>query len=104
MWSTSWKTAIRIVMVMSLLGTGSFAFCRLAAQEQDALKKELSLLEGEWSMIAGEIAAQKMPEEFLKSAKRVAKGNETTVTMAGQIYLKATITIDPSKNQRPLIT
>jgi uncharacterized protein (TIGR03067 family) len=65
-----------------------------------ALKKELALLEGEWSMVSAEHAGQVVPETMLKSWKRVARGNETTVTFAGQVMLKATFTVDTSKQPK----
>src|SRR5664279_5957208 len=34
--------------------------------------------------------------------KRVCKGDEATVTMAGQIYIKAKVTIDPSKQPKTI--
>jgi RNA polymerase sigma-70 factor (ECF subfamily) len=71
-------------------------------QAQEAIKKELALLEGEWSMVSGEIGGQKMPDEMLKTAKRVGKGNETTTTMGGQLFMKATITIDPTKKPKTI--
>jgi RNA polymerase sigma factor (sigma-70 family) len=64
---------------------------------QDALNHEMVRLGGEWSMMSGEIAGQTMPAEFVKTAKRMVKGNETTVTIGGQLFFKATFTIDISK-------
>ena len=73
-----------------------------AEKEQAVLAKEMAFLAGEWTMVSGEIGGQQMPEAMAKTAKRVAKGNETTVTMNGQIFLKATITIDPSKKPKTI--
>jgi len=69
---------------------------------QDAVKKEMALLEGEWSMVSGEIGGQPLPPEFLKGSKRVVKGNETTVTIGGQLFFKATTSIDPSKQPKTI--
>ncbi len=69
---------------------------------QDALAKEMAKLAGEWTMVSGEMGGQKMPEEFVKTGKRVTKGNETTSTINGQIFLKATFTIDPSKKPKTI--
>jgi len=41
-------------------------------------------MEGEWSMVSGEIDRQPMPEDLRKSAKRVVKGGETTVTIVAK--------------------
>jgi uncharacterized protein (TIGR03067 family) len=43
-----------------------------------------------------------MPDLLLKQMKRVCKGDEATVTMAGQIYIKAKVTIDPSKQPKTI--
>jgi uncharacterized protein (TIGR03067 family) len=69
---------------------------------QDAAKKELARLEGEWSMVLGEIGGQPLPEAYVKGAKRMAKGNEITVIIGGQMFFKATITVDPSKQPRTI--
>src|SRR5205823_4054339 len=60
-----------------------------AANEPDEVKKERAKLEGEWAMVSGEIDGQPMPDAFVKTGKRVAKGNETTVTIGGNVFMKA---------------
>jgi hypothetical protein len=74
------------------------------AEESEAVKKDIAGLQGEWSMVSGSADGQPMPEEMLKQMKRVCKGDETTTTMGGQTFIKAKITIDPSKKPRPSIT
>jgi len=59
--------------------------------------KEMARLEGEWSMVSGEINGQALPKEFLKTSKRVVKSHETTVIIGGQVFLKATFTVNASK-------
>lgn len=71
-------------------------------KDQDAAKKELAFLEGEWSMVSGEIGGQPLPEASLKTSKRVTKGNETTAIVGGQLFFKATIAIDPSKKPKTI--
>ena len=66
------------------------------------LAKEITRLEGEWSMVSGEHDGQAVPEAMRKIWKRVAKGNETTVTFAGQVMLKATFTVDIAKNPKTI--
>jgi len=68
----------------------------------DVDKKELMKLEGEWTMVSGAANGQQVPEDFLKNWKRVCKGNETTVTAVGQLMLKATFTLDPSKKPKTI--
>jgi uncharacterized protein (TIGR03067 family) len=70
------------------------------AAENEAVKKDLALLQGEWSMVSGSADGQPMPDDMLKQMKRVCKGDETTTTMAGEVFIKAKITIDPSKKPK----
>ena len=74
----------------------------LARAEDDALKKALAQLQGEWSMVSGVADGRPMPEEMLKQMKRICKGDETTTLMGGQLYFKAKITIDPSKSPKTI--
>ena len=79
------------------------AFLFVGAEDpQDAVKKEMARLEGEWSMVSGEIDGQPMPEEFRKGARRVAKDGETTVMIAGQLFMKAKFTVDPAKKPKQI--
>ena len=73
-----------------------------AKDEKEAVKKELDKMQGEWSMVSGSADGTAMPEAMLKEMKRVCKGDETTTTMAGQVYFKAKITIDPSKKPKTI--
>jgi uncharacterized protein (TIGR03067 family) len=73
----------------------------LAADEQ-AAKKDLAQLQGEWSMISGSADGEAMPESMRKQMKRVCKGDEVTVTLGSQVFLKAKITTDPSKNPKAI--
>jgi uncharacterized protein (TIGR03067 family) len=67
-----------------------------------AAKKEMALLEGEWSMVSGEANGMAMPEATAKTGKRVAKGGETSITLSGQVYFKAKFSIDPSKKPKEI--
>ncbi len=72
------------------------------AADAEAVKKDLELLQGEWSMVSGSADAQPMPEEMRKQMKRVCKGDETTTKMGEQVFLTAKITIDPSKKPKTI--
>jgi uncharacterized protein (TIGR03067 family) len=69
---------------------------------QDASKKEMSDLEGEWSMVSGAANGQAMPKEFVKTGRRVAKDGETTITMGGRPYFKAKFSIDPTQKPKAM--
>jgi len=73
-----------------------------AAGPQDAVKKEMAQLDGEWSMVLGEANGQSMPKETVQIGKRVAKDGETTITFGGQIYFKAKFTVDPTKKPKSI--
>jgi uncharacterized protein (TIGR03067 family) len=72
------------------------------AADDDAVKKDLAQLQGEWTMVSGSADGQSMPDDTRKQMKRVCKGDEITVTMGGQIFLKAKIAIDPSKKPKTI--
>ena len=76
-------------------------FLVVAGGGSDA-KKEMARLEGEWSMVSGEIEGKALPPELVKDGKRVAKDGEVTITIGGQVFLKAQFTIDPSKKPRTI--
>ena len=80
-------------LVLTLIGT-------VAAQ--DANKKEMSLLEGEWSMVSGQADGQPMPKQFVDTGKRVAKDGEVTITIGGQTFFKAKFTIDATKKTKTI--
>ncbi len=80
----------------------ALAFLTISAKEDDAIKKDLDLMQGEWSMVSGSADGQTMPEVMRQKMKRIFKGNETTTTMAGRIFIKANVTIDPSKTPKTI--
>jgi uncharacterized protein (TIGR03067 family) len=74
----------------------------LGGSAAEAVKKEMTLLEGQWSMSRGEADGQAMPKEMVMTAKRVAKDGETSITIGGQTYFKAKYTIDPTKKPKTI--
>ena len=93
---------MRIIQIAFLIGLAAVTISSAWAEENEAVKKDLAQLQGEWSMVSGSTDGQPMPDLLLKQMKRVCKGDEATVTMAGQIYIKAKITIDPSKKPKTI--
>jgi uncharacterized protein (TIGR03067 family) len=85
-----------VVLVIALLVLAG------VASAQDAAKKEMAQLEGQWSMVSGEADGMSMPKEIVKSGKRVAKDRETTITIGGQVYFKAKFSIDPTKKPKAI--
>ncbi len=72
------------------------------AEPNEAVKKDMAQLQGEWSMVSGAADGQPMPDQMLKQMKRVCEGDEITATMGGQVFFKAKITIDPSKKPKTI--
>jgi uncharacterized protein (TIGR03067 family) len=85
-----------------LIGLATAAISVASAEDNEAVKKDLAQLQGEWSMVSGTADGQAMPEEMVKEMKRVCKGDQTTTTMGGQVFMKAKITLDPSKKPRTI--
>ena len=71
-------------------------------QGDEPAKNDQAQLQGEWVMVSGQRDGQAFPENLRATFKRVAKGDETTVTMSDQIFLKAKFTLDPSKKPKAI--
>lgn len=90
---------IRIALVIGLAAANTFSGW---GEENELVKKDLTQLQGEWSMLSGSADGQPMPEQMLKQMKRICKGDETTTMMAGQVYFTAKIIINPSKTPKTI--
>jgi len=85
-----------------LIGLAAFVVSQAWAEDSEATKKEMAQLQGEWSMMSGSVNGQPMPDEMRKQMKRVCKGDEAITTMGAMVYLKAKISIDPSKKPKTI--
>lgn len=72
------------------------------AEDAEAAKKDKAQLQGAWTLVAGERDGQAFSAEFMKDSKRIAKGDETTVTIQGQLFMKASFTLDPAKSPKTI--
>ena len=90
---------IRLAIVTALMALSIPLLC---AAENEAVKKDLALLQGEWSMVSGSADGQSLPDDMRKQMKRVCKGDETKTTMGDQTFMKAKIIIDPSKKPKTI--
>jgi uncharacterized protein (TIGR03067 family) len=54
-------------------------------------------LAGVWSMVSGTFDGHPLDKNFVKSAKRVVEGSETTVTFGRELYSRAKYSVDRSK-------
>ena len=96
------KHNMKTLRTVVLAGLAAFAISQTRAAETDAATNDLARLQGEWSLVSGVADGQPMPEEMRKQMKRVCKGDEATTLMGAQVFLKAKITIDPSKKPRTI--
>src|SRR6266850_2239137 len=85
-----------------LIGFTFLTFAPVLAEDKEAVKKDLAAMQGEWSMVSGSADGQPMPDEMRQQMKRVCKGDETTTTMNGRVFIKAKITIDPSRKPKTI--
>jgi uncharacterized protein (TIGR03067 family) len=86
------------------IGLVSFAPMAKAGPAKEAPQKaEMGKLQGEWSMVMGERGGQKLPDALVSTGRRVAKGNNLTVTVGGQIIMKATFTVNPSTKPKSIV-
>ncbi len=85
-----------------LIGLIALAVTTAWAEDNAAVKKDKAQLQGEWTMVSGERDGQAFSADFMKDSKRVAKEDEVTVTIQGQLFMKAKFTIDPSKNPKTI--
>jgi uncharacterized protein (TIGR03067 family) len=93
---------MKSMSLVFLLALTTVTISSVRAADDEAVKKEIAQLQGEWSMVSGSANGQPMPAEMLKQMKRICKGDETTTTMAGQLFMKAKVSIDPSKNPKTI--
>jgi len=91
---------MKIIQMAVLIGLAAVSW--VSGAENEATRKDLALLQGEWSMVSGSADGQPMPDEMRKQMKRICKGDEITVTMGGQVFIKAKITLDPSKTPKTI--
>ncbi|PYI85810.1 MAG: hypothetical protein DME26_10130 [Verrucomicrobia bacterium] len=86
----------------SLIGLAALAISMARAADNQAVKKDMAQLQGEWSMVSGSADGYAMPDAMLKNSKRVCKEDETTVTVGGQLFMKAKFVLDPSKKPKTI--
>lgn len=91
-----------IQKMLLLIGLTILAAAHVQAADDEAVKKDLAQLQGEWTMVSGTNDGSALPEEMLSSGKRVCKGDELTVTIGGEVIMTAKITIDPSKKPKTM--
>jgi len=85
-----------------LIGLAAVAISTAWAEDNEAVKKDVAQLQGEWAMVSGSADGNAMPDAMRETAKRVCKGDETMVTIGTQLLMKAKFTIDPSSKPKSI--
>jgi uncharacterized protein (TIGR03067 family) len=86
------KFALLIAIVGLVIG---------ADNKEDAAKKDLQRLEGDWVMVSGEQEGEKLPEQMIKESRLTMKGNTHTVKF-GEETMKGTHKLDPTKKPKTI--
>ncbi len=93
---------MKTVRVAFLIALAAVTAASVRGEEKEEVKRDLDRLQGEWSMVSGAADGQPMPDQLLTQMKRICKRDETTTTMAGRVFFKAKITLDPSKTPKTI--
>jgi uncharacterized protein (TIGR03067 family) len=87
-----------------LLGTSFFliwCFAFAGDNKEDAVKKELKLLQGNWEMQSFETNGNHLPDEKVKAIKLTIKDNRYVVDLGEQKF-ELTFKIDPTKKPKTI--
>src|SRR6266496_2233675 len=93
---------MKAIQSVFLIGLAAATISSALSEENEAVKKDLAQLQGEWSMVSGSADGQPLSDDMRQQMKCVCKGDETTTMMAGRIFLKAKFTLDPSKKPKTI--
>jgi uncharacterized protein (TIGR03067 family) len=93
---------MKTLPIAFLIGLAAVALATAWAEDTEAMKNDKARLQGEWSMVSGSADGNAMPDAMRETARRVCKGDETTVTLGAQLIMKAKFTIDPSRKPKTI--
>lgn len=85
-----------------LIGLIGLRLGAATAQVPTPAATDSARLQGTWTMVSGAGDGYPLPPEYVRQMKRVNTGREVTVTMAGQLFFKATITLDTTQTPRAI--
>ena len=72
------------------------------AGDPEAAKKDQAAIQGKWILTAGSRDGTMFTPEFMVNSTRVAKGDEVTVIIRGQLMMKAKFTLDPTRKPKTI--
>jgi uncharacterized protein (TIGR03067 family) len=85
-----------------LLAVALILISPVRAADEDAAKRDLAQLQGEWRMTSGVADGNRIPDPMLANSKRICKGDQLTAIVGGQLVMKAKITLDPSNTPKAI--
>jgi uncharacterized protein (TIGR03067 family) len=85
-----------------LIGLAVAAMSLSRAEDRQAIEQDVTQLQGAWSMVSGVADGFAMPDTMVRESTRVCSGDETTVTVGGQLIMKAKFTLDPSRKPKTI--
>ena len=94
------RMLLQTAATVGLLVAG-FVLPTPAGEKDDAVKKDMKLLEGTWSLQAFETNGKAIPAENLTKIKLTIKGDKYSVDF-GEKTMELTIKIDPSKKPKAI--
>jgi uncharacterized protein (TIGR03067 family) len=74
----------------------------VAANDKDAVKKDLAKFQGSWIFESIEFEGEKQPIETLKGSKLSVKDNTFTLCTETLVFYKGTIKLDPTKKLKEI--
>ena len=88
------------VRVLLVLAAGMGILGIAAGDEREGAKKELSGLQGEWTLVSATRDGKDMPAERVKGYKNTVKGAEFSITSEGKTAEEGSMKLDPSKKPK----
>lgn len=74
----------------------------VSAAQDNAAKKDLDAMQGDWQAVAVEVDGNKLPDEEVKSARLTFKGDKVITTDKGARTHEATVKLDPTKKPKTI--
>ena len=93
---------MRVRACLALMSAGTVGVSALDAQQPHAAPTDSAQLQGTWTMVSGNAGGMALSPDLVSSMRRVASGNEVTITMSGQLYFKALIVLNPAASPRTI--
>ena len=93
---------MRIVRPFGVAALALLAATAVQAQTSAAARKDRAALQGEWEIVSASRDGQAAPAQAIRNSRRSAHGDTTIVMVGGQMVLRATFRLDPSKKPKTI--